>query len=79
MVAEVLVPQPEHEPVEPKAEETVARKGAPRWVTAEPEFLPPPVEETNKGKESRWNRGNYDTGARDDIQILPSRRGQYKR
>jgi uncharacterized protein involved in exopolysaccharide biosynthesis/Mrp family chromosome partitioning ATPase len=79
MVAEVLVPQPEHEPVEPKAEETVARKGAPRWVTAEPEFLPPPVEETNKGKESRWNRGNHDTGARDDIQILPSRRGQYKR
>jgi hypothetical protein len=79
MVAEALAPQPEPEPVEAKAEESIARKGAPRWVTAEPEFLPPPVEETNKGKESRWNRGNYDTGARDDIQILPSRRGQYKR
>jgi hypothetical protein len=83
IVTEALAPGPEPEPaeakVEAKAEETVARKGTPRWVTAEPEFLPPPVEETSKGKESRWNRGNDDTGARDDIQILPSRRGQYRR
>jgi hypothetical protein len=35
------------------------------------------VEETNKGKEFRRNRGNDDTDARDDIQILPSQRGLY--
>ncbi len=83
IVTEALVPQPEPEraeaKVEAKEEEPASRRAAPRWVTAEPEFLPPPVEETNKGKESRWNRRNDDTGARDDIQILPSRRGQYKR
>jgi len=79
MVAEALAPRPEPEPVVAKGEGTDSRSAVPRWVTAEPEFLPPPVEENNKGKESRWNRGNYDTGARDDIQILPSRRGQYKR
>ena len=79
MESEASVPQPEPESVENKAEKSASRSAAPRWVTAEPEFLPPPVEETNKGKESRWNRGKYDTGARDDIQILPSRRGQYKR
>jgi uncharacterized protein involved in exopolysaccharide biosynthesis len=79
IVTEALAPRPEHEPVKAKGEGTVSRSAVPRWVTAEPEFLPPPVEETDKGKESRWNRGNYDTGARDDIQILPSRRGQYKR
>jgi uncharacterized protein involved in exopolysaccharide biosynthesis len=79
MVPEALAPRPEHEPVEPKGEETIARKGAPRWVTAEPEFLPPPVEETDKGKEFRWNRGGYDTEGPDDVQILPSRRGQYRR
>jgi hypothetical protein len=83
MVAEASVPQPEPETaeaeVEAKAEEPASRRAAPRWVTAEPEFLPPPIEETDKGKESRWDLGKYDTGVRDDIQILPSRRGQYKR
>jgi uncharacterized protein involved in exopolysaccharide biosynthesis len=83
MVAEASVPQPEPETaeaeVESKAEEPASRRAAPRWVTAEPEFLPPPIEETDKGKESRWDLGKYDTGVRDDIQILPSRRGQYKR
>jgi uncharacterized protein involved in exopolysaccharide biosynthesis len=75
---EALAPRPEHEPVEAKKKETVARSAVPRWVTAEPEFLPPPVAEAQKGKESRWNRGGYDTGP-GDIQILPARRGQYKR
>jgi hypothetical protein len=83
IVMEASVPQPEPDPpeakIEAKEEEPTSRRAAPRWVTAEPEFLPPPVEESDKGKESRWNRENDDTGARDDIQILPSRRGQYKR
>ncbi len=79
IVMESFVPRPEPEPVEVKAEETVVRKGVPRWVMAEPEFLPPPVEAASKSKESRWNRGKYDTESLDDIQILPARRGQYKR
>jgi hypothetical protein len=79
MVAEAVAPRLEPEHVVAKAEETIARRGVTRAITVEPEVLPPPVKETNKGKESRWNREKYDTGARDDIQILPSRRGQYKR
>jgi hypothetical protein len=83
IVMKASVPQPEPEPaeakVEAKEEEPASRSAASRWVTAEPEFLPPPVEENNKGKEFHWNRGKYDTDPRDDIQILPSRRGQYKR
>ena len=75
---EALVPRPEHEPVEAKSEEKASRHALPRWVTAEPEFLPPPVEETGKGKGYRWNRGSYEN-ASEDIQILPARRGQYKR
>ena len=86
IVKEALVPQPEPESPaaksdakgEAKEEEPASRNAAPRWVTAEPEFLPPPVEETDKGKESRWNPGNYNNGS-DDIQILPAKRGQYKR
>jgi len=79
VVLESLAPRPELEPAEAKKEEPVSRRGAPRWVTAEPEFLPPPVAETDKGKESRWNRRGYDTDDLGDIQILPSKRGQYKR
>jgi hypothetical protein len=84
MVAEAaaarLEPErPEPEPVAAKAEETIARRGAPRAVTVEPEVVPRPAEVTNKGKEFHWNRRNYDTGVREGLQILPSRRGQYKR
>lgn len=75
---EALAPLPEHEPVEAKRKETTSSSALPRWVTAEPEFLPPPVAETEKGKESRWNRGSYESSS-EDIQILPARRGQYKR
>jgi hypothetical protein len=84
-VPEVLIPQPEpkpveaHEPVQPKVEESVARTAASPRVAVEPEFLAPPAEEANKVKESLWNRAGYDTGGDDDIQILPSKRGQYKR
>jgi hypothetical protein len=39
MAAEVLAPQPEHDPVKAKWEETIARAGTTRWMTAEPEFL----------------------------------------
>ena len=78
VVAEAFIPRPDHEPVKAKGEGTVARKGVPRWVTAEPEFLPPPVAETDKGKESRRNHGS-DDGDLDGIQILPAKRGQYKR
>lgn len=79
IVLESLVPQPEPEPAQAKQEDTVVPKAVPRWVTAEPEFLPPPVEESNKGKQSRWNRKGYETDDLDGIQILPAKRGQYKR
>ncbi len=45
IVLESFAPQPKQEPVEAKEKHTVLRKGVPRWVTAEPEFLPPPVED----------------------------------
>jgi polysaccharide biosynthesis transport protein len=79
IVAKAFVPQPEQEPAEAKAEKPPSLSVVPRWVTAEPEFLPPPVEVSNKGKESRWNRKGYDTDDIDGIQILPAKRGQYKR
>ena len=79
-VLETSVPWPEPEPGEAKGEEAPSRRPAPRWVTAEPEFLPPPVEETDKGKGSHWKQGKYDkAGDLDGIQILPAKRGQYKR
>jgi hypothetical protein len=71
-------PEPAEAKVEAKEEKPARRRAASRWVTTEPEFLPPPAAETNEGKESRWNPANYSTDP-DDIQILPSRRGQYKR
>jgi len=79
MAAGVLFPQPEYELAKTKTDETNARTVTSRWMTAEPEFLSRSAEETNKGKESRWNRGNDDSDARNDTQILPSMRGQYKR
>jgi hypothetical protein len=79
MVAEAVVPRLEPEPVAAKAEETIAHGGGTRAVTVEPEVVPRPAEVTNKGKEFHWNRRNYDTGVREGLQILPSRRGQYKR
>jgi hypothetical protein len=39
MVAEVLVPRPEHELAKTKADETIARTVTSRWVTAEPASL----------------------------------------
>jgi uncharacterized protein involved in exopolysaccharide biosynthesis len=79
IIVENFAPRPEHEPehesAAAKGRETIARKEVPRWATPKPEFLSPPVKETNKGKQSRWNPGILG----DDIQILPSRPGQYKR
>ena len=56
----------------------VTRDGAPRWVTAEPEFLPPREEPADKGKEYRLQKTSHDEDF-GDIQILPARRGQYRR
>jgi hypothetical protein len=47
-----------------------SRKDFTRRVTAEPEFLPPQPEKAT---------GNGRRAAFEDVQILPSRRGQYKR
>jgi polysaccharide biosynthesis transport protein len=80
IVLEPAPPPPAREPVKAKAEGAVTRGAVPRWVTAEPEFLPPRQEADEKGKESRWGKGRRDEeNAFDDIQILPSKRGQYRR
>jgi hypothetical protein len=79
IVIEAVTPQKEHEPVHAKADGTVARGALPRWVTAEPEFLPPRQESADKGKESRAKKTNNDEDDFADIQILPARRGQYRR
>jgi hypothetical protein len=83
MIPEASIPLPEHEPVEVQVVEMAVRTTTSRSVTAEPEVPFPPAERTNaeettKVKESRWNRAGYETGG-DDIQILPSRPGQYNR
>ena len=63
---------------------TASAEGAsPKLVTAQPEFLPPkPAAESNGTEGSGENhashrRNRWDAG--DDVAILPSRRGQYKR
>jgi Mrp family chromosome partitioning ATPase/capsular polysaccharide biosynthesis protein len=69
------VPIPQFEPkFEPKAEVAFERR-----LIAEPEFLPPrefvPVKVSENGSQNGSSRLYLD----DDIQILPSKRGQYKR
>jgi Mrp family chromosome partitioning ATPase len=76
---EAAKPQPIQEPVHAKAEGAVPRGEQPRWVTAEPEFLPPREEAVEKSKEPILKKTRHDEDAFDDIQILPARRGQYKR
>jgi hypothetical protein len=75
---EHLAPHTQHEPVEDNDENPIARKETPRWVTAKPEFFSWRAEETNKAGESRRNPVIFDGGP-DDLQILPSQPGQYKR
>ena len=79
IVIEAVTPRTEHQPVHAKSEGTVARGGAPRWVTAEPEFLPPREESADKGKDSRLKKTSHGEDDFSDIQILPARRGQYRR
>jgi uncharacterized protein involved in exopolysaccharide biosynthesis len=84
---EILAADPDRtimvEPVKPDAhpgpEAVVARGGLPRWVTAEPEFLPPRLERANEAKESPARKSRYDEEAFAEIQILRARRGQYRR
>jgi uncharacterized protein involved in exopolysaccharide biosynthesis/Mrp family chromosome partitioning ATPase len=68
--AQTFVPTPEPEPAFTAARGNGLRKDSTRRVTAEPEFLPPKPE-----KLARRDRRD----AFDDVQILPSWRGQYKR
>ena len=54
-----------------------------KQVTAEPEFLPPrefiPLKDREQGQETASTARNDRRDAYDDVQILPSRRGQYKK
>jgi len=65
-----IAPFPEPRPGYAAAGGNSSRKDSTRRVTAEPEFLPPKPE-----KPTRRERSD----AFDDVQILPSWRGQYKR
>jgi hypothetical protein len=62
---------------------TSAAGASPSLVTAQPEFLPPgpPVETTDKenSRESSFVTYRDRPDVYDGVQILPSRRGQYKR
>lgn len=64
------------------AAKPVAPAAPTRPVIAEPEFLPPkefiPIKDREEMRESRSTAGG-DRGDVADVQILPSRRGQYKR
>jgi hypothetical protein len=68
--ARTIAPIPEPKPAFAAAAGNSSREYSTRRVTAEPEFLPPKLEEPTR-RDSR--------DAFDDVQILPSRRGQYKR
>jgi len=58
-----------------------AAGASPRLVTAVPEFLPPKpiVEEPEKSKPSRFRKRRDRQDEPDDVQVLPSRRGQYRK
>jgi hypothetical protein len=67
--AQTFVPVPEHEPLFAADSGNGARKDSTRRVTAEPEFLPPkPLKPAHRDRSEAF----------DDVQILPSWRGQYK-
>jgi hypothetical protein len=68
--ARTIVPVPEPEPASSAAAGTGKRGDSTRRVTAEPEFLPPkPLAPARRDRREAY----------DDVQILPSRRGQYKK
>ena len=73
-----MKPLPSHEPAHAAVERAVTHGAVPRWVTAEPEFLPPRLELAENDEASRTKMLPFDDDF-DDIQILPSRRGQYRR
>ena len=67
--ARTFVPVPEPEPLFAAGSGNGSRKDSTRRVTAEPEFLPPkPLKPAHRGRSEAF----------DDVQILPSWRGQYK-
>jgi hypothetical protein len=65
-----IAPFPEPRPGYAAAGGNSSLKDSTRRVTAEPEFLPPKPEKPKRRERS---------DAFDDVQILPSWRGQYKR
>jgi hypothetical protein len=58
-----------------------AVNASPRLVTATPEFLPPrpAVEEAENSQPSRFKNRRERADDFDDVQILPSWRGQYRK
>jgi hypothetical protein len=82
VVVEIAEPVPVAAiPVETKA--PIASQKEVREVTTLPEFLPPkefiPIRDREEGRESGLTSRSDRRDAYDDVQILPSRRGQYKK
>ena len=78
--APAVAPQTNIETAPVHGEQAGVVEPAPQQVTAEPEFLPPsPPEETVKDKELRRGKRSLAESVFDDIQILPAKRGQYRR
>jgi hypothetical protein len=82
-VARPFTPFAEPVPVVPSPAEVKSASNSAREVTTLPEFLPPkeftPVRERESGRETGSLSRNDRRDAFDELQILPSRRGQYKR
>lgn len=70
-------PEPELEPVPATVVPLAPSTGSTRRVTTTPEFLPPRKTRTSRLEEEATRRDRRDTF--DDVSILPSWRGQYRR
>jgi len=83
VIARTFTPYVEPAPVPPAPVGAKAAGDAPREVTTLPEFLPPkefvPVRERESARESTSPSRGDRRDAYDELQTLPSRRGQYKR
>jgi uncharacterized protein involved in exopolysaccharide biosynthesis len=83
VIARAFAPFAEPAPVPPPPVEFKSASNAPREVTTLPEFLPPkefvPVRERESTREATSPSRSDRRDAYDELNTLPSRRGQYKR
>jgi hypothetical protein len=82
VLAQKFTPFAEPVPVVASSAKSSAPTAPARPVVAEPEFLPPkefiPIKDREEAREN-GSKTRMDSESADDVRILPSRRGQYKR